>query len=338
MGTSQFRSWSVSRERTFRECPRRFFFEYFPHGEPNANVLGVLKNAICLPMLVGTVVHEMIASTLGVFKATHREQSNLKAPARTIFNDALAASAKAAERINRGLSVPIGTRVLLHHLEKGSFEMRETVARESLAGYLDAFEGSTAWEWLRSTETKDWEPVKTETDRKETILASEKLGFQRSLGLKIYTPYDIAVKTPNEFVIIDWKAGSKSSVSVALANRQTASYALRALDKDISLESVRLAPFWLQCGEPWVPRQVDPAEIEDVVRAIEEHDAAELALLRERRLGVNSAEWHASKADFKPNVGRRCADCKYRKVCPEGREASQSGSGLQPDRFSGLTT
>jgi hypothetical protein len=271
-------------------------------------------------MLVGTIVHDMIANALRVFRHAHTEQSNLKAPATTIYNDALAASAKAADRLKRGLSVPIGTRVLLHHLEKGSFEMNESIARESMASYLDAFEVSSAWDWLRSTDPKQWEPVKAATDRKESIQASAKLGFHAALGLKVYTPYDIAVKSENEFVIIDWKTGTKSASSVAQASRQTASYALRALDLGIALENVRLAPFWLQPGEPWVTRSVKPAEIEDVIGGIEDHDAAELAMVTKRTFSAKSVEWHASKDDFKPNVGRWCADCKYRKVCPEGKE------------------
>jgi hypothetical protein len=319
VGTARFRSWSFSRERTFRVCPRRFLFEYFPHGEPDANTLGLLKKSTCLPMLVGTIAHDWIANALRIFRATGRVKANLKTPALIMFDDALMMSASAAGKLNKGLSVPIETRVLLHHLEEGTFEARENMARDSLANYLDAFEGSSAWEFLQTTELKRWEPIKAATDSKESVLASGKLGFSRSLGLRVYTPIDAAVRFRGDFIIADWKTGTKSASAIASANRQTASYALRALDLGIPLEQVKLAPFWLQAGERWEPRSVQKDEILDVCRGIEEHDTAERTLLKERRGVSGSVEWFAAKDNFPPNVGRWCADCKYRKVCPEGR-------------------
>ena len=318
MGTSRFRSWSFSREKTFRECPRRFFFEYFPYGEPDANVLGVMKKATCLSMLVGTITHDLIANALRLFKATGKVRPGMHRQGVALFDDALTASAKAAPRVNQGLAVPIGTQVLLHHLEKGSFEMRETLARESLVTYLDAFEASVAWDWLRSTERRDWQQVKAATDRKESIIASSKLGFQSSIGLRIYTPYDLALKVSDDFLIIDWKTGEKSSRAMASAKRQTAIYALRALDKDFPLENIKLAPYWLKADRQVETRTVEADEIADVIRGIEEHDMTERALLTERKDGEGKVEFCASKEDFQPKVGRHCADCKYRKLCPEG--------------------
>lgn len=319
MGTARIRSWSFGRERMFKECSRRFFFEYFPHGEPNANTLGLLKNATCLPMLVGTIAHDVISNVLRLFKATGTAKSNLKAPALVLFDDALATSSEAAAKLKKGLSVRIETRLVLHHLEKGSFEARETLARESLIAYLDAFEGSSAWQRLQSSARKVWEPIKAATDPKEYVLASPALGFEQSFGLRVYTPYDVAIRSKDDFVIIDWKTGNKSAWAIASATRQTASYALRGLYLGIPLDHIKLAPYWLLPGEPWEPRAIRPEEIEDVCRGIEEHDAAELAMLEERKDAKGKVEWFAKKEDFQPHVGTWCADCKYRKVCPEGR-------------------
>jgi ATP-dependent helicase/DNAse subunit B len=72
--TSDFKntfSWSVSRDTVFRECPRKYFFNYYGHwggwlkdAPERTREIYVLKQLKNRPTWVGQVVHECIARTL----------------------------------------------------------------------------------------------------------------------------------------------------------------------------------------------------------------------------------------------------------------------------------
>lgn len=311
-----------------KTCPRQFFYQYFPHGEENDTALGFLKNATTLPLLVGTLTHDAIGMALRLFKARGRVKTDLKAPALTLFDDAIAASAKTAEVVRQGRSVRIGQRVLLHHLEDGPHELRETIARERLAAYLEAFESSSAWEILRASDRSRWEDVLAATDPKQFVDASPPLGFKKGFDLRIYTPFDAAFRSKGEFVIVDWKTGEKTGKSICEARRQTASYALWALSRGIRLERILLQPFWLQQDESWDPQPITAEEIEDVRGGIVEHDKAERRLLRQIVDSRGQVTFHARIEDFPTKSGSACAGCRYRSVCTEGKEVSTDAEDL----------
>ncbi|HEX5131189.1 MAG TPA: PD-(D/E)XK nuclease family protein, partial [Candidatus Krumholzibacteria bacterium] len=64
-------AWSVSRDRTFRECPRQYWFSHYgfwsgwePDSDPRTREIYVLKQLKSRPMWVGEVVHECIRHSL----------------------------------------------------------------------------------------------------------------------------------------------------------------------------------------------------------------------------------------------------------------------------------
>jgi hypothetical protein len=319
VGSARFRSWSFSRENMFRTCPRQYFYEYFPHGEENATVLGFLKNTTTLALLVGTITHDMVGNALRLYKARRIVKNNLRDAALVLFDDAVGASASAAEKVREGNSVRIGRRVLLEHLAGPPNRVSEALARESLLSYLEAIENSSAWKFLRTTDTSKWKDVASGTDPKESVEASLKIGFQSGFSLRVYTAFDLAFRHEGEFIIVDWKTGVKSSRAIASARRQTTGYSLWALKRSVPLERVRLQPFWLRSGEKWEPTPVSVEELDDVQRSIETHDAIERKVLREERDGKSNVIYHARLDDFPPRPSRACGSCKYRTVCSEGR-------------------
>jgi hypothetical protein len=64
-------SWSLSRHRTFRECPRKYWFHYYGawggweyDAPPEARELYLLKNLTGLHLIAGDVVHRAIERVL----------------------------------------------------------------------------------------------------------------------------------------------------------------------------------------------------------------------------------------------------------------------------------
>ncbi len=68
--------WSVTRARTFQECPRRYYYRYHlapearrPHAPAAASDADRVKNLVGLEAWAGNVVHQAIEAVLARWRA-----------------------------------------------------------------------------------------------------------------------------------------------------------------------------------------------------------------------------------------------------------------------------
>lgn len=317
MGSARNRSWSITRHNLYTKCPRAYFYEYFPWGEPEQDILWFLKRVKSVQLLAGDIVHELISLALRQFH-DKGVVTDLLVPAANQFDLRVKESLRIAEIVKSGKKPPSKGSVLAHHLEVGASECMELAGKASVEDALRAFEISEAWEVIRNSEPRLWVKILTDTDPKPYFEVSEKLGFQRALGLRAYSVYDFAFRHRKEFVIVDWKTGEKSSYSIANTKLQTAVYSLWAMNQGVKGANIRIQPFFLQLGEAWSPQPVSEEALDEVREMIQDHDS----LMRDLVIREDKGEkmiFHAKRLDFPPKANPNiCRGCKFRSICPEG--------------------
>ena len=323
MGNSRVRSWSFSRQRLFKSCKRAFFFQYFWDGEPEADVLWTLRRVKTMPLFIGEMTHEMVSLALRQFVSSQTVAKDLCTTASEMFERRMKSSLDAAVAM-RGGRRPHGTgTILAHHLDTGRRSAIEESGLDSLKEYLLEFQRSEAWTFLQQTHTQNWLPITTSSDNLPHFVASDKIRFKRSIGLRIYTPYDLALSAGGDFILIDWKTGAKTDEARAQVRKQLASYCLWALDTNKLRRTLRVQPFFLLPGERWDPTPVTNDELYAVIDEIEEHDVAELELLHARSDAHGAVvSYDAKREDFPPTPKAGvCVGCRFRTGCDEGKKA-----------------
>jgi hypothetical protein len=153
------------------------------------------------------------------------------------------------------------------------------------------------------------------------FLADTKLGFRKSVGLRIYSAYDLALKYDGLTYLIDWKTGIKSGGALLSARRQLAVYGMWAMSRGVQLEKIRVQAFWLQDDEPWEPVLLDSEDVRCAVDQIEEQDAAERAATKPIvNFDGEIVRYGADREAFptRPEP-RRCSWCPYQAICSDAR-------------------
>jgi hypothetical protein len=326
VGNTRHRSWSFSRQRLFQTCKRAFFFQYYWKSEPNQDVLWELRRVKTIPLLVGDLVHESISLALRQWVHSHVEAKNLFSVANTQYESAMKASLRSAVAMRNGKRPPGKWPILAHHLNTGERSAIEEIGLETLRDYLAIFEASDAWAFLmrKKTHIQLWEPITTNSDTKPSFVATAALGFGMAAGLRIYTPFDLALANQGHFILVDWKAGKKTDQALAQVRKQLTSYCLWALDqKKARRMDLRVQPYFLQDGEKWAPSTVSREEFFDVVHEIEDHLTAEMQLVTVNANADGEPIGFAARVEDFPPAPREsiCATCKFLTACEEGRRA-----------------
>jgi len=196
-------SWSVSRDNVFRECPRKYFFNYYGHwggwledAPQRTREIYTLKQLKNRAMWVGQVVHDCIA--------------------RTLQNISRGVPVLALEEI---LSI---TRALMRQDYRHS---RRKQYRQNPKTYCGFFEHEydipvTDQQWKETAEDI-YHCLKTfyESEHFETFRAippADYLEVERFSsfcidGYNLLIKLDCAVREAENIVIWDWKTGKKAS-------------------------------------------------------------------------------------------------------------------------------
>ncbi len=319
MGTAYHRSWSFSRQALYNRCPRAFFFEYFPWGEPNQKALVIRKRLQTLPLLIGSVAHRTVGMALRQFQRNQFVYPDITDRALIDFDAKVRQSMRLYPYVRKGTEPPNKQVVLQHHVDNGPSELLEDAARQSLISYIRNFQNSQAWEIIQKSDVSRWEHVNNEMDTMRTVEASKALGFKRAFGLVVYTEFDLALRLNGEFIIVDWKTGKKTPASVAEARKQTVGYSLWARERGIQPNLIRVQPFWLHEGELWEPQPIQEEELDAVRRTIEDQFVLENKLIKKKTNEKGQEVYVAKIEDFQTKPSGTCRNCKFRDLCPEGK-------------------
>lgn len=292
-------SWSISRDRAFKECRRRYYYIYYGswmgwdfQAPPEARLLYRLKQILALPMWSGKVVHRTLEIALK--RIAQRQPMTLDAMqtlARKMLNEEWAESE---------------TRKWMRHPKKhvnlfDHYYQREVSAEDRALLRDRVFSSLQGWfdlglaEELAAVESKDF-------------LTVEELKSFEVNGVKVWAVMDCAFRRDGRVMIYDWKTGKAGEETEA--SDQLICYALFAMHEwKTPLEAIEVALAYLP------ERQIQRHAI----------DASQLIEFRER-LYQSVGEMTGCLADAKQNIARECdfdkttdaftcRECQFQEVC-----------------------
>lgn len=270
--------WSKSRAGVFRECRKRYSFQYLFKWEPGeaAAMAKRLGKLATLAITKGSLVHEEIEHFLKIRQG--RGQEDVEGSRRRL---AAAYDRLAADAAGQLLEVRFGF-------------VTPAEAQERLAGdRLDALRQFDAFldeHWPRY---RDLEVLGFETLEKFTVE-----------GTPVWVSADLVVRTPeDEVLLVDWKTGKREHD--ADDSEQLTAYLLWARDRfAVPLERLAAELVWLDSGRVDRTRRDQDAvtAMAEVMRA----DAAEMLALESYDQIVASPE------------AQRCRRCPFLPLCREG--------------------
>lgn len=295
-------SWSHSRYETFKECLRRYFYNYYAYwggwdaqADPLTRKLYVLKNLKNRYLWAGSIVHDAVAGILEHVKA------GLPVPDAAEAAEAAVARMRTEFRQSRdgeylqdpkrkvGLSEH-------HYLEGVGDDVWRSFAdmtRRSIGNFLAGPFLATA----RELGPQDW------------LTLEELLTFEID-GAKVYVKMDLAHRKPDgRAVILDWKTGRRTPKP----------------------EGLQLGVYALYATEAWdlAPEEIDVIEANINTGAIgSARITAEHLELARAEITKGIRDMRARLADVENNVAREedfpatpgpriCNRCAFREVCPD---------------------
>jgi hypothetical protein len=296
-------TWSVSRDRLFRECRRAYYYNYYgswggwaSDAPERTRKIYILKNMTSLPMWAGSIVHEVIAEALNRYmsKQTPIDAGELKAHATRKLRQGWKDS---VERVWE--KTPKKTNLAeLYYGNGKTLPSEETEkVRNKIDNCLDNWAHSEVLQAMLTVPHLNWKPI----DALDSFLLD---------GLKVWCAIDFAyVGDDGALRILDWKTGAEHEDELRL---QLACYALYAGQKwHAPLKSQHLAGVFLD----------DRARVSEYVLepdALETTKTTIMISAAQMRLPLVDADKNeACEDDFPVCENERvCTRCNFREVCP----------------------
>jgi len=292
-------SWSVSRDRTFRQCPRQYWFTHYGfwggwdwEAEPRTREIYVLKQLKSRAMWVGEVVHDCIRTSLenlsrGIPVLSVEEI--LKITRQRMRNDFR------ASRDGLYREKPKYTCGLFEHeyaLHITDAEWLETA--EQVDRCLLNFYSSDAYAQLSRTPPADF----LEVERFSHFLLD---------GIDVTVKMDCATRESDHVVVWDWKTGRRESPDTPLQLACYAFYVHQAYR--LPIHRVRMRRVELMRG---TARDESIGE-----RALDELLAYVRGSIADMRAVLDDPERNLASEERFARVARRdvCQRCSFLKVC-----------------------
>ena len=298
---NEFR-WSVSKQQTFDTCKRQYYYRYYGmwngwrrDASEEARTCYRLSKMQTLPMLAGTVVHELVEMLLKGVQAQRTLPAlvELQEEGRDRLNVAWQQSEN-----QRWLQDPKRNANLFeHYYDKEVADERKAEIRARVFDSLTNFYHSPTFARIRQIPNESWRSI-------EDFQKFEIDGVPLSLVM------DLAIDIDGALEIYDWKTGG-----VAESNeQQLITYAICAEQEwGYDLDRIRLNLFYLTENHLAPPSRVSPAQREEAITAIRHQCELMQSLL------VDPINNVAQKGDFvMTDDRRRCEWCFFQELCYGG--------------------
>jgi len=290
-------SWSLSRQRLFDECRRKYYLHYYrswsgweDDADPAARLAYRLKQIVTLEMWIGDLLHSLIEGHLSRLRRGFRPRSQpLHEQARSLLNQQWRQSLEQRWREN-----PKHNRNLFaHYYGIEISDQRRGQLRDRLFTCLDHFCESPLLDRLVAAEPDAW-------------LAVEELDTFLVDRTPVYVKIDCAVRLDERTLLIDWKSGKRSPRDAD----QATCYALYAMQKwNVGFENLRALPIYLLTDE--TSEQTITAE---QALAMQERIVSSMHVMRE--VLADPAANVAREEDFPMTDEMRCCQqCNFHEIC-----------------------
>lgn len=295
-------AWSKSRDGLFKECRRKYFFNYYgfwngwiASEEDRVKRIYYLKKLTGKEAWMGSLVHQTIEFILKRFRIG--EEISL--------GHALAILRKRMESDFEisGMKEYSGFVSKAHRFFEDEYGIKisdeeRNVLFKKAEKCLRNFFNSDIFMEIRKTSVEDW------------ITLEDFLSFDFE-GTRVYLSIDFAMRRGDKVILYDWKTGEERRVDYEL---QLSLYALYVAEKfGIPAEKIKVEMFYLAIGDFG---KVDSFEI-DSERLEETKEYVRVSVLEMKNLLRNVSENGAAEEDFEKCQGYWCQRCSFRKVCLE---------------------
>jgi hypothetical protein len=294
-------SWSPSKREMLRQCPRKYYYQYYGASQRNApkqpfkEQLSFLKGIGTKHLLQGDVVHTVIANYFNKIKNNNEEWDleRCKGWANLLIQESISYSYNLKNNIADERQYK--PTILKEIFSDGNCDIQELMkeCKEKVQRNLDNFFNSEKFQNLKNG------------GKKETSIIEGKAKFEIEDFVKVDGVIDIMFSESDQLIIADWKTGKNPEEDTSL---QLLTYALWAIEKEgTAIKNIKIQKAYLH---------------ED---ALIDLDFSENNLLRARFRIVQDAELmkemegFAKKGTFEafekcnqPNV---CKHCQFQEVC-----------------------
>lgn len=294
-------SWSVSRDRLFRACPRAYWYRYYgswggweADASPEVRELYVLKQLSTRHQWVGASVHAAIEQVLVALR-NGRPLSRDEACRQLTFR---MRGAFDASRRGRYWREPKAGGLVEHEYRLPVSDEEWRSLHEGAVRALAAAFDLPIFDRLARLGRDDW-------------LAIELRDAFEVDGVPVFCVPDLAFREEGRMVIVDWKTGAPEGPEAEAAVRfQLACYGLYARARlGAGPDTLRLGVAFLAVPE-YRESTIDEAGLADAEATLR----ASIAAMRARM--ADPAADLADVADFPPiESGERCTVCPFRRPC-----------------------
>lgn len=294
--------WSVSRDRAFHECKRRYYYSYYGHwggwdpdADPEARAIWLLKQVQSRHMWLGDIVHRTAAFALTFGRQNHElppEDVLIERTDRLMREEFTASKADALR--NGGETT---TRLFEHEFpSKIAPSEWKTIHRKAIDG-VRAFRHSEVVARALATKPEEW-------------LSIEDFASFPLDDLTVRARLDFAFRDGADLRIVDWKTGARPGAPNRL---QLACYVLYASREwDVPADRILATEVNLVRNEMREYR-IEERDLEDARARIRESAEAML-----RRL-ADAAANEARIEQFEPIKSHRvCRWCSFQRPCLGG--------------------
>ncbi len=308
--TNEF-SWSISRDVTFQQCPRRYYYHYYGSwggwemdADEKTREIYVLKQLTTRQMWQGQVVHECIRRTM----------TNLKNGVPPLLPKEIIDKTRERMRADYRSSRqgtyrqrPKTLALYEHEYEVAVSEEEWKGSWEHVEKCLDNFYSSAYYAKLHEMPRGDFIQV-------------EEFDSFRLDDVKIHAVLDLAYRENELFHIVDWKTGKSDSRDNKM---QLVCYALYGAGKwQAPLDKLRITEYNL-----YLDRMVENGVAEGDIDAMKEYMRGSVADMR--RL-LSDVEGNKAEEENFPGTTNAviCGRCNFQKLCPvRGEERAGKEEG-----------
>lgn len=203
--------WSISRYDLFSMCKRQYFYNYYTKydNEYNSEELNDLKNLTSIPLIVGTITHEVIKILLERIQV---DNSNID-PNRFF------------SYVKNLTHKTIQNEKFFEVYYEDIDEVNSENIFQSIESNLNNFLNSDRYGWIRE---------KASENKKEWIIEPKGFGETRIEGWKAYTKVDFLFPLDGKVFILDWKTGKEDEKKHQSQMKGYTLWALNNFDVPIS--------------------------------------------------------------------------------------------------------
>jgi hypothetical protein len=295
-------SWSKSRDETFRECARKYYFQYYGYwngwrddAHPRAREIYILKRLQTRQMWVGDHVHRVVKKILHAIRAGEQAPADDTAVADML--QAMRADFKASRaKLYRSDPKARSCAFFEHEYEQPVPDTEWKAAAEKAEQCVRAFMKADLFSELCAIPPGDWLEIEDFS------------GFSLD-GLKILVQLDAAFRKDGRIHVCDWKTGRRADDRNEL---QLACYALYAMQKwQAPADQVVCTLLYLPSCErtDWKPDEERLETVKDYVR-----ESADEMLFPLTDPASNEA---GDEDVFELTEDERvCRRCNFLRICP----------------------